>query len=264
MKLRDLHYRRERNLGIITLNRPEVLNAVREETWEDLLTVIKEVGEDDNVRCLVITGEGKAFSAGQDIKEMGELMQQDMDYYSLRQQVEQIQFVTKEIMHLSKPAIAAVNGYAIGAGAELSIACDIRFASLKARFEFAEVKVGLFETNGVTYLLPKLIGLGRAKELMLTGRPVDAEEAYRIGLVNRVFDPEALLAETFNIAEEIAANAPVSLRYVKSCLNKSGEVSLEEAMTYETDAVMTCSYTQDVREGGMAFLQKRKPNFIGR
>lgn len=264
MSFQDITYTREGRVGLITLNRPAVLNAVRSETWQELAAVLGEIKEDDSIRCAVITGTGRAFCAGQDLRELGALVGQEIDYYAVRQSIQRVQEVGRLMVNLPIPLIAAVNGHAIGAGAELAVACDIRYASEKATFEFAEVNVGLFETNGVTWLLPRLIGLGRAKELMLTGRRIDAHEAYRIGLVTKVCSPEALLPEAMQTAKKIASNAPVSVRFVKSCLNKSGEISFAEALIYETDAVMTCSYTEDVREGAMAFLESRQPHFKGK
>lgn len=264
MELRDLTFAREGHVGLITLNRPEVLNALRRETIEDLAAVFQEAKFDQSLRCLVLTGNGKAFSAGQDLAELSGLAQQEIDYYAIRENVKQMQELTKTMLDMPKPIIAAVNGYAIGAGAELAIACDIRYASEKATFEFSEVKVGLFETNGVTWLLPQLIGLGRAKELMLTGRRIEVSEAAQIGLVSSVSPPDKLLNEALARAGEIAKNAPVPIRFVKSTLNKSGEIGIDEALVYETDAVMTCLYTEDVKEGAFAFMERREPKFKGR
>lgn len=263
MDLNDITYSVEGRIGLITLNRPEVLNAVRRETWSELYTVLQEIKKDKQIRCLLITGAGKAFSSGQDLNEMISMAGAQIDYYAIRQNVELMQQVTLDLLNLPIPSIAAINGYAVGAGIEIAIACDIRYASEKAKFEFAEVKVGLFETNGVTWLLPRLIGLGQAKELMLTGDRFNAAEALRIGLVTRVCPPDDLLPVTLASAEKIAGNAPVPLRFVKTCLNKSGEISFEQALISETDAVMTCLYTGDVREGAAAFFEDRKPNFKG-
>ncbi len=264
MLLQDLAYTVENKVGLITLNRPAVLNAVRRETWLELSAVLRKVKEESAVRCLVITGAGKAFCAGQDLNEMGAIAGDQVDYFAIRESVELMQQVTLELLNLPVPVIAAINGYAVGAGAEIAIACDIRYASEKARFEFAEVKVGLFETNGVTWLLPRLIGLGRAKELMLTGDRFGAAEALSMGLVTRVYPPGDLLPAALETASRIAKNAPVPIRFVKSCLNKSGEIGLEEALISETDAVMTCCYTADLREGVRAFFENRDPEFKGR
>ena len=163
--------------------------------------------------CIVITGTGKAFCTGQDINELGSIVEESVDYFRVRQGIEYMQNVTRQMLNLPKPIIAAVNGYAIGAGAELVIACDIRYASHRASFAFSEVKMGLFETNGVTWLLPRLIGLGWAKQLMLTAEKINVDESLRIGLVTRVFYPEELMDEVMKTAGQITKNAPVSVRY---------------------------------------------------
>lgn len=264
MELHDLTYSVEENVGLVTLNRPEVLNAVRRNTWLELASVLQEAHQDERLRCLVITGAGKAFSAGQDLEEMTAMIGEKIDYYEVRQSIELMQRVTVDLLNLPIPVIAAINGYAVGAGVEIAIAADIRYASEKARFEFAEVKVGLFETNGVTWLLPRLIGLGRAKELMLTGERFDAAAALHMGLVTRVLSPDELLPEAKETASKIAQNAPVPVRFVKSCLNRSGEIGLQQALVAETDAVMTCCFTEDLREGAVAFFENREPHFKGR
>lgn len=264
MEYQDIIFEKQGNIAIISLNREDVLNAVRSETWPELLDALENVKNDSEIRCLIITGKGKAFSAGQDLSEIESLLGADVNYYEVRQGILNMQKLTREMVNMSKPVIAAINGYAVGAGAEIAIASDIRIASVKARFEFAEVKVGLFETNGVTYFLPKLIGFGRAKELMLTGRRIDAQEALQIGLISKVVENEMLMDEAIKIAAGIAETAPVSEALVKQCLNKSGEISLEDAMVYETDAVMACVHTSDVKEGALAFIENRKPKFQGR
>jgi enoyl-CoA hydratase/carnithine racemase len=187
-----------------------------------------------------------------------------VSFFDIRRGLLEIQDVTRMMTALQKPIVAALNGYAVGAGAEIAIASDIRIAAQNATFEFAEVKVGLFETNGVTYLLPRLVGQGRAMELMLTGRRIDAHEAHDIGLVNSVVEKDALLDEALTIARGMAENAPVSMALVKRCLVRSGEIGLEDAMTYETDAMMACAMTEDAKEGAMAFLERRKPKYSGK
>ena len=260
----DIIFQKQGNIAIISLNREEVLNAVRARTWVELLDALNNVKCDPAISCLIITGKGKAFSAGQDLSEIESVLGADVNYHEVREGILNTQKLTREMVNMPKPVIAAVNGYAVGGGAEIAIACDIRIASDNARFEFAEVKVGLFATNGVTYFLPKLIGFGRAKELMLTGRRIGAQEAFQIGLVSKVVEDEMLMDEALKVAESIAETAPISGALVKHCLNKSDEISLEDAMVYETDAVMACVQTSDAREGAAAFLENRKPKFQGR
>lgn len=264
MKFVDLTYSCKNSVGIITINRPEVLNAFRSKTWSELMLVLDKVASDESVRCLMITGAGKAFSAGQDLNELDDLIGAAADYNSIRKNIEMMQNVTRAIVNLPVPVVSAVNGFAVGAGAEIAIASDIRYASDQAFFEFAEVKIGLFETNGVTYLLPRLIGFGRARELMLTGRKADAHEARQIGLVSDVFSASEIFDQSLTRAEEIAKNAPISVKKVKQALNRSGEIGLEEALMLETDAVMQCCFSEDVREGATAFFQKRAPVFKGK
>lgn len=264
MESRDVTLQKREAIALITISREKVRNALRRLTWDGLKQAFQEIRKDESIRCVVLTGAGSSFSAGEDLKEIAELLSEGIDHQSIREQIRAIQQITKDLLELPIPVIAAVNGDAIGAGAELAIAADIRYASEKSSFQFAEVKVGSFETNGVTYLLPRIIGLGNAKEIMFTGRKVEALEALELGLVNRVVPHEKLLDNAISAACTIASNAPISIRFLKSCLNRSGEISLDDALIYETDAVITCTYTRDAREGALAFVEKRKPNFEGK
>jgi len=264
MKLSDIAYEKDGAVAVLTFTREDKRNAVRRQTWIDIRTALAECASDDDVRAVVITGRGKAFSAGADLEEMGAILGGGVSFFDIRRGLVEIQDVTRMMTELPKPIVAALNGYAVGAGAEIAIASDIRIAAQNATFEFAEVKVGLFETNGVTYLLPRLVGQGRAMELMLTGRRIDAREAEAIGLVSRVVEREDLLDEALATARGMAENAPVSMALVKRCLVRSGEIGLEDAMTYETDAMMACSMTEDAKEGATAFLERRKPKYSGR
>jgi len=260
----DISYEKKNGIAVITLIREDVRNAVRHQTWVDLLKAIDDVRRDDTVRAVIITGRGKAFSAGADLAEMASIFGAEIDFFEVRRGLLGIQEVTRKMIDLPKPIVAALNGYAVGAGAEIAIASDIRIASERATFEFAEVKVGLFETNGVTYLLPRIIGHGRARELMLTGRRIDAHEALTIGLVSRVTAHESLMNEAVETAERMAGHAPVSMALVKECLNRSGEIALADALVYETEAMMACAMTADAREGATAFLEKRTPCYKGK
>ncbi len=264
MEFTDITYEKRNGVAVITFTREEARNAVRHQTWIDLKGALELCRQDAEVRAVVITGRGKAFSAGADLAEMGQILGGQIDLFKVREGLLEIQAITEAMIGLAKPILAALNGYAVGAGAEIAIASDIRIVSQKATFEFAEVRVGLFETNGVTYLLPRIIGHGRARELMLTGRRIDAEEALAIGLVSKVVKPESLMDEVLGTAEAMASNAPVSMALVKECLNKSGEISLADALVYETEAMMACAMTADAREGALSFLEKRKPRYRGR
>lgn len=264
MTFNDIIYEKEEGIAVIRLNRPEVLNAVRDSLWREIEEAVADVERDESVRVLIFTGQGRAFSAGADMKEMGHLFEGEVNSFELRESIVRMQRLTRTIIEMPKPTIAAVNGYALGAGAELAILCDIRIASEKAKFGFPEVKVGLFETNGVTHILPRLVGLGKAKELMMTGEFIDAEEARRIGLVERVVPHEELLAEAMALAGKIASNAPVPVALVKAGLNKGVQSDLETALVYETEALMACALTEDVKEGALAFLEDREPQFKGR
>ncbi len=264
MDFTDITFEKRNGIAVITFTREGARNAVRHQTWMDLKGALQLCREDQDVRSVIITGKGKAFSAGADLAEMAAILGKEIDLFEVRRGLLGIQQITREMLELPKPIIAALNGYAVGAGAEIAIASDIRIASEKATFEFAEVKVGLFETNGVTYLLPRIIGLGRAKELMLSGRRINAQEAQAIGLVSKVVEPEALIGEAMTLAQGMADNAPVPMGLVKECLNKSGEISLSDALVYETEAMMACAMTTDAREGAMAFMEKRKPKYKGR
>jgi enoyl-CoA hydratase/carnithine racemase len=264
MEFTDIAYEKRDGVAIITFVREEVRNAVRHRTWTELSAVVADARSAADVRAVIITGRGKAFSAGADLAEMASILGTDIDFFQVRKGLLDIQRITREMIELPKPIIAALNGYAVGAGAEIAIASDIRIASETATFEFAEVKVGLFETNGVTYLLPRIIGHGRARELMLTGRRIDAREAQAIGLVSRVVAPGALMEEAVTVAREMASHAPVSMGLVKECLNKAGEIGFADALVYETEAMMACALTKDAREGATAFVEKRKPRYEGR
>jgi enoyl-CoA hydratase/carnithine racemase len=260
----DISYEKMDGIAIITFVREQARNAVRQQTWLDLSGAIDDARNDDAVRVVVITGRGKAFSAGADLAEMATIFGSPVDLFEVRRGLLKIQEITRRMLDMPKPIVAALNGYAVGAGAEIAIASDIRIASERATFEFAEVKVGLFETNGVTYLLPRIIGHGRARDLMLTGRRIDAYESLSIGLVSRVVAPDLLMDEALKTAREMTTHAPVSVALVKECLNRSGEIAIEDALVYETEAMMACAMTADAREGATAFMEKRTPRYTGK
>jgi enoyl-CoA hydratase/carnithine racemase len=181
-----------------------------------------------------------------------------------RAELNEMQELTRRMVNLPKPIIAAINGVAIGAGAEIAIASDIRIASQTASFVFAEVQRGLFQTNGVMHRLPRLIGMGRAAQVMLTGEKIPAQSALEMGLLSRVIPAETLMTEAQNLARALTVNAPISMRLVKQVLHKSYDLNLEAVMQLETDGTLECLASQDLREGVQAFMEKRLPHYTGK
>src|SRR6266849_8194037 len=218
MELKDILYEKKDSIAIATFNRPNVLNAFRQATLREFMSILDDVKADNTLRVLIITGNGRAFSAGIDLKEMAN---SSSDVRSLKQEYDElqaIQDVTRRMVHLPKIIIAAVNGIAVGIGVETALASDIRLAADKATFAFTEVKRALFETNGVMYILPRLVGQGRAMQMLLTGEMVLAQDALNAGLVTRVVAQEQLMDSAMDIARTISTNAPISVRVVKQTM----------------------------------------------
>lgn len=249
-------YNVEGAVGIITINRPQALNALNSQVLSELGAVIDAV-DPSKVRCLILTGAGeKAFVAGADIAEMANLNEEEgYRFGALGARV----FRNIEILGI--PVIAAVNGFALGGGCELAMACDIRIASNKAKFGQPEVGLGITPGFSGTYRLAKLVGQGYAKEMIYTGKAIRADEALRIGLVNAVYEPEELMPKAVEMAQKIAENAPLAIRYAKQCINDSYDLVAEDAMELESRNFGKCFATQDQKEGMAAFLEKRKPVF---
>ncbi len=244
----------------ITFNRPNVLNALNRKTMDELGDCLKTVRADDAIRVLILTGAGeKAFVAGADINELSQQTPVDGREFTLYGQ---------EIIHrletLGKPAIAAINGFALGGGCELALACTLRIASRNAKLGQPEVKLGLLPGYGGTQRLPRLCGKGVAHELILTGEMISAEDALRVGLVNRVVEPGELLATAEAIAKKIIANAPLAVKYAMEAVEHGMEMPQEEGLYLEATLFGLCCATQDMREGTRAFLEKRPPKFEGR
>jgi enoyl-CoA hydratase/carnithine racemase len=263
MELKDLLYEKKGAVALITMNRPEVLNAFRTNTFNELLYLLAETERDTEVRAVVITGNGRAFCAGDDLAELDTLLSQGVNLREVWSNLAVLQDITRRVVAHPRVVIAAVNGIAVGFGAELSLACDIRLASENAAIMFAEARRGLFQTNGVMYLLPRLIGQGHALEIMATARKVPASEAYGMGLFNRMVTGEKLLEEALSLAEAIAGNAPMSVGYVKKLLRRTYEVDLETMLEAESAAMLECAMSQDALEGVKAFLEKRPAIFRG-
>ncbi len=252
-----IKYEKETPLAIITINRPKVMNALSNDLIDELAKAFAEVENDEEIRALIITGEGeKAFMAGADINEL-----QERDHVMGRKQTRRRQDVFNMLMEMPIPVIAAINGFALGAGLELALACTLRIASSKAKMGSPEVNLGIIPGDGATQRLPRVVGFGRAMELVLTGVMIDAEEAYRIGLVNQVADPEELMEKAKKMASLIASKAPLAIQYGKEAVNRSLEVGIYEGLAHESYLHALACASEDKKEGVAAFLEKRTPNF---
>jgi enoyl-CoA hydratase len=255
-----LIYEKKDNIGVLTVNRPDKLNALSNELTEELQHLLDEIEKDVDLRVVVITGAGdKAFVAGADINELVErdaLKGRDVSRFR--------QALFARIENLPVPVIAAVNGYALGGGLELALACNIRIASEKAQFGAPEVKLGIIPGDGGTQRLPRLVGLGRAMELVLTGDFIDAQEAHRIGLVNRVVSPDELMESVMTLAKKIASRPPLAVKYAKEAVNRSQEGDTASGYALESYLHALACTTEDKKEGVAAFLEKRKGKFKGK
>ncbi|CAN5754830.1 enoyl-CoA hydratase-related protein [soil metagenome] len=247
-------------IATITLNRPDKLNALNELTIRELGELVRTTREDSEVRGIIITGSGsKAFVAGADIAELAKMGPVDgIEVSRLGQRV------FREIELSRKPVIAAVNGFALGGGCELAMACHLRIAADNARFGLPEVKLGIIPGYGGSLRLPRLVGKGRALELVLTGEMIRADEAFRIGLVNRVVSPESLLDECRKLMQVMIANGPVALGLAIECTTRGMEMSVDDGLALESYLFGLLAATDDMREGMTAFLEKRKAEFTGR
>lgn len=260
MEYKNIEVKIEKGIATITINRPKALNALNTETLEELKNVLEVLQNDDGVKVIVMTGAGeKAFVAGADISEM-----KDMSVFDAKKFAELGQKVFRKIELMKKPVIAAVNGYALGGGCELALACDIRIASRNAKFGQPEVGLGIIPGFGGTQRLPRIVGVSKAKELIYTGDMIDAEEALRIGLISKVVEQDKLLEEAYGIAKKIMSKGLVAVSLAKEAINKSLEVDIDSGMEYEANAFALCFGTQDQKEGMAAFLEKRAPKFEGR
>ena len=247
-------------IAVVTVNRPAVLNALNGATLAELGAVMRELGADADVRAIVLTGAGeKAFVAGADIKELSMLAPD-----AAKAHARAGQDVFDTIERLGKPVVAAVNGFALGGGCELAMACTLRLASATAKFGQPEIKLGLTPGFAGTQRLARLVGKGRALELILGGGMIDAAEAWRIGLVNRVVPAAALMDEARVVARQFAASAPIAMRYAMEAVQHGLETSFAEGCFVEASLFGLVFATHDRREGTTAFLEKRTPTFTGR
>jgi len=260
LNLENVAYAKKGPTAYVTLNRPKVLNALNTKTWQDLKTAFEDAREDAAIRGVILTGAGdKAFIAGADISELTNLTAVEAEKSSAFGQS-----VLDLIENLGKPVIAAVNGFALGGGCETAMACTIRIAVENAKFGQPEVKLGLIPGGGGTQRLPRLVGKGRALQLILTGEMISAQEAYRIGLVNEVVPAANLIARAETILKQIFSNAPIAVKYSLEAVNKGLETSQAEGLSLEASLFGLCAGTEDKKEGTQAFLQKRAAKFQGR
>lgn len=254
-------YEKEDELAVITFNRPEVRNALNYLTIDEALEATKDAVADEAVRVLILTGAGdKAFISGADIGELRERNTlTELEEHSGRRRL-----LPNLLETMSKPTIAAINGFATGGGLEVAMACTIRIAADTAKLGLPEINLGIMPGNGGTQRLPRLVGKGRAMEMILTGDLIDAEEAYRIGLVNHVIPPAELMDYAKQLAKKLAIKSPLALKIAKDAINTGLNLSLAEGIEYENKMFAILCGSNDKEEGVAAFLEKRKPNFQGR
>jgi len=260
-KLKDLNLENiklevDGSIAIVTMNRPKALNALNNQTLEELNAIIEGISEDKDILGVIITGEGKGFVAGADIAQMMPYKAEEGRNYA-----EYAQSTFNKIENLGKPVIAAVNGYALGGGCELSMSCDLRIASENGVFGQPEVNLGVIPCFGGTQRLPRLIGSGRAKELIFTARMVKADEALHIGLVNKVVPSDQLLNEAKKMMTTIISKAPMAVRYSKIAINRGADLDLNNALEFEKDLAALTFASEDKDEGMTAFLEKREAKF---
>ncbi|MEO6171952.1 MAG: enoyl-CoA hydratase-related protein [Arenimonas sp.] len=260
MAFQNLNITQNDRVRTITLNRPDKLNALNRDTISELHAAFDQVAQDDNTNVVILTGAGpKAFVAGADISEMSGLSPVQARDFSRHGQK-----LMSKIEQSGKPVIGMINGFALGGGMELALACHLRFASETAKFGQPEVNLGLIPGFGGTQRLLRLAGRGPALELCLSGQTIDAARAYALNLVTRTFPADTLLLETEKFAALLAQLAPQALRGVIDAIHLGGEASLDVGLDYETQSFAIAFSTEDMKEGTRAFLEKRKPNFVGR
>jgi enoyl-CoA hydratase len=260
LALETVLYEKKDAIAYVTVNRPKVLNALNRQTWTDLRTAFENARDDAGVRGVILKGAGeKAFIAGADISELAHVTAVEAERSSSFGQA-----VLNLIENLGKPVIAAINGFALGGGCETAMACTIRIAAENAKFGQPEVKLGLLPGGGGTQRLPRLVGKGRALQLILSAEIVDATEAHRIGLVNEVVPAAELIPRAETILKQIFANAPIAVQYSLEAVNKGLETSQAEGLSLEASFFGICAATEDKKEGTSAFLEKRPAKFQGR
>ncbi len=258
MNLETIIYEKKDNIGLVILNRPQVLNAMNHQMWQDLNRVLDDIEDDEEIKVMVITGTTtekgkKAFSTGADLKDSKE---RTIDEY--RSYLKSLQAVSLRIIKFPKPTIAAINGYALGSGYELALACDLRIAAEDALIGSPEARVSSSVTGGATRLLIELVGLGKAKELLFTSEYITGIEAERIGLVNKAIPADKLMITTFEIAEKIVGNSGLSITLIKNCLDMARTRSPEEMMDFEVEACLQAVFTPQRKEALRRFENRER------
>ena len=251
-----IRYGKTDSIGIVTINRPEALNALNSTVISELEQLIGEVEQDKELRALILTGEGRSFVAGADIGE-----QCPLDLAGGRAWGQKGSALFRRIEKLEIPTIAAVNGFALGGGCEIAMSCDIILASEKAKFGQPEVGLGITPGFSGTQRLPRRVGIAKAKELIFSGKMIKADEAKEIGLVNAVFAPEALMDAAVEMAKSFTKNAPVAVKYSKACIDRGMQMDIDDGIALENEMFAMCYATADQKEGMTAFLQKRSATF---
>ena len=260
MKYKFLLYSKEEGIGTVTIKRPESLNALNGEVYTELYKIFQEIEDDQDVRVVILTGSGeKAFIAGADIAEM-----QPQSSVEIRSFIDKGRRASDRIYTLSKPVIAAINGFALGGGCELAMCCDLRVASENAKFGQPEINLGAIPGAGGTQRLSRLIGMTRAKELIYTGNAIDANTAFTMGLVNKVVPPESLMAEAKELARKLLSKSSIALALAKKAITSGANMNLPSGLDLEAECFALIFATEDQKEGMSAFLQKRKPEFKGK
>jgi len=248
-------YQKENGIGIITINRPQAANAMNDQAYEELYQLVQEIDKDDEVRVVIITGSGeKAFVAGTDITNMARLSAAEARAFAYK-----LKKTFDTIWNMDKPVIAAVNGYALGGGAELAMSADIIIASENARFGQLEINVGIIPGSGGTQRLQRLIGINRAKELIYTGKMIDAKTAYEYGMVNKVVPIADLMKEAKALAATLLEKSSAILKLAKTAINNGSNVDLHTGLNIEIECFAQCFATEDQKEAMKAFMEKRKP-----
>jgi enoyl-CoA hydratase len=259
LDFKTIRLTQEGAIGILTLNRPEAMNALNDELISEMGQAMDIITQDEQIRVLVITGGDKVFAAGGDIKAMLQF-----DPLQVKKYVTPIHNLFNQIYELPKPTIAAICGFALGGGVELTMTCDFRIAANNAKFGFPEINLGIFPAAGGSQRLPRLIGMAKAKELMFTGDNIDAATALAIGLVNQVVPREALMERAMNLADKLSAKPPITIKTLKESMHNVFNTDINMGLNIEIEKLCSLFATEDQKEGMAAFIEKRKPDFKGR